>query len=74
MLDLALGHITTPGAWKEEAPMERKAWRFMSPLERQCPVLGTTALQNMFVFAPPVHNPQVLYLDPQTQVRLGFQN
>ena len=38
----------------------RKGWSFMRPLERQCPSIGTTTLQNTTVFAPPMHNTQAL--------------
>lgn len=45
----------------------------MRPHERQCPAVGTAALQNINVYAPATHSMQALYPDPNTQVRLAFQ-
>ena len=46
----------------------------MRPLERHCPAIGTAALKNITVYAPAMHNVKALYPDPNTQVRLSFQN
>ena len=46
----------------------------MRPRERQCPVFGTAALKNINIYAPTTHNMQGPYPDPNTQVRLAFQN
>ena len=53
--------------------MERKGWSFLRPRERQCPVIGTAAPQNITVYASATHT-EALYPDPNTQVRLAFQN
>lgn len=38
------------------------------------PAIGRAALQNLRVYAPAMHNVQGVYPDPNTQVRLAFQN
>ena len=45
--------------------MERKGWSFMRPHERQCPVIGTAAPQNITVYASATHT-EALYPDPNT--------
>ena len=57
---------------REEPPKQRQR-RFMSPLERQCPALGTTSLPKSSILAPPMQASQALDVHPKTQVTLGFQ-
>ena len=42
--------------------------------ERQCPAIGTAAPQNITIYVPATHNTKELYLGPNTQVRIAFQN
>lgn len=45
----------------------------MKPHEKQCPAIGTAAVQIINVYALATHKMQELYPDPNTQVRLAFQ-
>lgn len=70
MPGLAAAPIVSPGAQKGE---KTRPWKekgsFMSPLERQSPALGTDALPNTYVLAPPVHTSQALGAHPNRNPR-----
>lgn len=64
-LDLGQVYLTSCIERTEEAHIYRKGLNCMNPLKRNSPLIGTAALQNVSILAPPMHNLQALYLDPK---------